>query len=419
MRLLRALLAATLLSSSLLLAQTYTPKTIRIDAPAGTDTAEPLRIATLQPGPVTKQEIEAALQRLDATGMYSAISYTVNSTVLVIKLTPLEDNNTTPVRYANFPWWDTKELEHLVETRVPGFHGELPLHSPTTDSVIQALEALAAEKSLQAKVSATGDPAHNAVMFRIDSPRIVVGDLKLSEEIHPTMGGNTASLERGMKGRDFDTLGTSETLVTDLIKIFSSGGYLDVKIDPPVFSAPHADGANYVVDASATIHRGEQYHVAAVTFEGAPAGTEGDLRKEADVKVGGPASPAAARLSNADLDTELAMHGYLAAESTDATTTNPPAHTVTYTFTLSPGALYHLSTIDASQASPEIQAAIARDSRLKPGVVIGRPVLDAITDDIHKYDPQKKQKLSTNIKRDTATSTAAIVLAPVVFPGAH
>jgi outer membrane protein assembly factor BamA len=323
-----------------------------------------------------------------------------------------------PVRYANFVWWDAKELEHLVEGRVPGFHGELQLHSAMTNDVMHALEVLTKEKGIPAQISAVSDPAHQVVVLRIDSPRVLFGDLKPSEEFHAAMGGSTASLEHGLKGSEFSSLDTPETIVNDLKKIFSSGGYLDVTINPPVFSAPRASGANYFVDGSAAIHRGEQYRVSSVTFDGAPAGMEGALRNEANVKSGGPASPSAADLSNADLEGRLAQFGYLDAQSSVATANNPPAHSVAYTFRINSGPLYHLSGIDASKATPDIQTALAKDSRLKPGVVLDQSVSDAISEDIHKYDPQKKQRLVTRIHREEK-DTANIVLNPVALPPVH
>jgi hypothetical protein len=132
-RILSALLLLSALAPSTL-AQTYTPQQIRIDAPAGVDTAEALRIAALPSGvPLTKQQIEAGLQRVVDTGLFSDVAYTVNSDALVIKLTPSASSQLQPAHFSNFVWWQPAELETLVESSVPAYHGKLPspAHSQT------------------------------------------------------------------------------------------------------------------------------------------------------------------------------------------------------------------------------------------------------------------------------------------------
>ena len=73
-------------------AQTYDPKSIRFvstDPSQHLDSAELLRISGLQQGvALTKEEIDAALQKLGDSGAFIDLSYTVNATALTIKLTP-------------------------------------------------------------------------------------------------------------------------------------------------------------------------------------------------------------------------------------------------------------------------------------------------------------------------------------------
>ena len=145
-----ALLAA--LSPALpVVAQTYTPKTIRIEGATGMDTDQLLGIANLKPGTLSKEQIEAALQRLGDTGMFTDLSYTVSSEALVFKVTAPATSRSLPVRYANFVWWRPEELEKLVEARVPIFQGKLPFSGTLTEQVEAALTALLGEKGIDAK----------------------------------------------------------------------------------------------------------------------------------------------------------------------------------------------------------------------------------------------------------------------------
>ena len=85
-------------------AQTYTTKKIRIEGAAnsGTDTAELMRVVDLQPGAITKEQIEAALQRLGDTGLFTDLRYKIGPDELIITVTEAKAAQELPIRYANF-----------------------------------------------------------------------------------------------------------------------------------------------------------------------------------------------------------------------------------------------------------------------------------------------------------------------------
>ena len=218
-------------ASCTLLAQTYSPKTIRIDAPPGTDTAEPLRIAALPANsPLTKQQIEEALGRLADTGLFSDINYTVNDTALVIKLTPAASSQSLPVHYGNFVWWQPGELEPLVEARLPIFKGRLPAAGTLTDQVEAVLVDLLHQKSIDAKVTATllqGGPSGIAATgLTLSRPQVVIGEIHLQNGIS-ALDAQTSKFADGLRGEDFDTGETYSSIHLSVTDIYQNGGYLD------------------------------------------------------------------------------------------------------------------------------------------------------------------------------------------------
>src|SRR5262249_5531343 len=120
-------------------AQTYNPKAIRFvstDPAQHLDTEELLRISGLQQGtPLSKDDIQGALQTLGDSGAFEDLSYTVTDAALTIKLTPSAGGQALPVRFVNFVWWDHEELTRLLEAKVPLFHGTLPLQGNQTGEV--------------------------------------------------------------------------------------------------------------------------------------------------------------------------------------------------------------------------------------------------------------------------------------------
>jgi len=370
----RALSALLLLVSLTTLAQTYTPKTIRIDAPPAVDTAEALRIAALPANaPLTKQQIETALQRLADTGLFADVGYTVDAAALVIKLTPSASSQLLPARFGNLVWWQPAELESLLEARVPAFHGQLPLAGTLTDQVRAALVSLLHEKGVDATVNAMETADHpggpiTATTLSIGSPSILIGDLQLHNAL-PALQPQLKKIQDRLHGQDFDLAETTSSVQASVNDIYRNAGYLAVDTSAPTISAPRKDLLNYAVDLTATITPGDIYHLSKITIDAQPPLSEADLAKAANLKPGDIASPATQRLARAEMQNLYADQGYLAAQVLFTPRQNNASHTVDYAYTFVPGDLYHFASIDTSALALDQQAAFARAFTIPPGTV--------------------------------------------------
>jgi outer membrane protein assembly factor BamA len=396
--------------------QTYTPKAIRIDAPPGTDTAEPLRIAALQPGTLTKDQIEAGLQRIVDTGLFSDVSYTVSSAALVIKLTPAVSSQALPVRYANFVWWQPGELEPLVEARLPIFHGSLPLAGTLTDQVEAVLVDLLQQKGIAAaKVEAKqagGGPgqAPSAISLSITTPQITVGELHLNNTL-PSLAPLLDKLRARLREEDFDVVETAKAVHDSVADIYQNAGYLDVATTTPTYGAPHQSLTGYAVDLTAEVTAGEVYRVNDLRLLATAPLTPIDLTKVSGLKPGDPASPAALRLARGEMEQAFRNDGYLDAQSRVATQKDSAAHTVVYTVTFAPGAIYHFAALDTTQLPAAQQAAFARDFHVAAGAVANLELRQAVNRVV--YDLHAQKTITIDIKPDPAHHTVTLVLRPV------
>jgi len=417
---LRRVLASLLLFASLTaLAQTYTPKEIRFDGAGDTDTAELLRVADLKPGAtISVPQIEAAMQRLGDTGMFSDIRYSVDSKALVFKLTPVAAAAALPVRYANFVWWQPAELERLVEAKVPIFHGSLPIRGSLTDQVKAALVALLRDRGIDATIDtletpATKDHPKETTLY-ITRPQISLGEIHLQGAL-PALQSKFEERETTLSDEDFDLNNSSDAIRKSVADVYQNAGYLDIDTDPPAFSAPRADpraklSPRYLVDATAIVHPGEVYRISQINLPAAPPLSQSELSKAADLKVGAPASAVALRVSRAEIQRVGQDRGYLAAQSSVATSKDTAAHTVAYTFSLSLGDVFHLSAIDASALPAAQQQAFLSNIHAAPGVVVDKNLMAQIflgLRDLH-LTPQPRP----NILEDFVHHTAKIVIQP-------
>jgi outer membrane protein assembly factor BamA len=410
-------LAATLLLSASLFAssQTYTPKDIRIEGATGSDATELLLIADLHPGTdITKQQIEAALQRLDDTNLFSDISYTVGPSALIIKVTTSAAAKPLPVRYANFVWWQPAELEKLVEARVPIFHGELPVSGTLTDQVEAALVTILHEqKGINAKVTAVeASDRHTALL--ITSPTVQLGALHLE--------GANASLQAKVDERihtlgeeDFDSVTTPFSIRGSIADVYQNGGYLDVATDVPTFSAPRKDTHPhqqdaYIVDASTTVHPGEIFHIAKIVITPAAPLSQSEVNAAPTIKVGGIASAVAVRVADGEIANAYGDHGYRGARVTHETALDHAAHIAVYTFAIVPGEIYHLASVDSSALTPEQQAAFTNSFHTAPGAVADISLMRDISKAVAAMNASKTVSIAMNA--DNASHTVKIVLNP-------
>lgn len=397
-------------------AQTYSPKTIRFestDASQHLDSGELLRICGLKQGvPLTKAEIEAALQKLGASGAFSSLSYTVNNAALTVRLTPAGGGQALPVRFANFVWWTHDELMQILEQRVPLFHGELPLQGNQTGEVEDALVALLKEKGIpDAHVTAIpstspGGPV-NGVALSITSPEILVGETHFEGGL-PAVAAKLDRLDHELAGRDFDRQDVTYTIQQTVEEIFQDAGYLDVTNDTPVFSTPRKDLTQYVVDAQVRLHPGALYKISTIAMRPEPPLTEAELRAVLPFKSGDAASASDFRVALGELALAYAGQGYLEAKSSATVNRDRANHTMSYSFTVAPGAQFHLAAVDTSELSSDLQQQFREHWNVAQDVVCDR----ALAQKLRSAVQQLHSPLTIYVveQRDSAAHTVVIKL---------
>jgi outer membrane protein assembly factor BamA len=190
----RALPTLFLLFALPALSQTYTPKQILIKGADGMDTQQIIGITALKPGSMTKQDIEAALQRLADTGLFNDLNYTVSSDALVVTVTPSAAAQLVPVRFTNFIWWTPSELNVLIQARVPLYQGKLSLKGSMIEQVEAALVAILKQKGIDAEVTPIEGISGNSLALAISRPSIVLGNIDVQGSL-PTVASKLADIK--------------------------------------------------------------------------------------------------------------------------------------------------------------------------------------------------------------------------------
>ncbi len=344
--------------------------------------AELLALSGLTPGKtLSKDDIEAAMHRLDDSGLFANIQYGVSAGTLTFTLEPSARSQMQRVQYQNFVWYTNDQLNDAVQARLPLFTGSVPANGELKTQVARTLEVVLKQRGIEATV-ASRDLAGGKVEYSITSPQVIVADLQIANirfDSDPVL----TSLRQGIVGAEYLEGITQRAVGENLSYALKELGFLDESVSAIGHADPKIDPARISVTMTGTATPGDRYHVARVTLPPlAGTITAADLISEHQVKAGGLPSPSLVTNTVARLAFVFTGHGFLDATSAVASTQDNVAHTVSYTFNVVPGDVYHMRTLlFAPSVNAAQQTQLTQTWKLPKGAVYdrstsGRSLLD-------------------------------------------
>src|SRR6201999_2783116 len=105
----------------------------------------------------------------------------------------------------------------------------------------------------------------------------------------------------------------------------------------------------------------EIYRISELDLKPTPPVTMEEAETATGLKVGDPAGTMAIQIAQESLLRAYESHGYLETHIQGVTTRNSATHSVICRFSINPGALDHLGSIDTSALSPELQQSFASE----------------------------------------------------------
>ncbi|SNS37442.1 outer membrane protein insertion porin family [Granulicella rosea] len=365
--LLLAVLSAVLLPAAAA-AQSYTPRTITFTGAPAYSSQDLLQATGLTAGkPVSKADIQLALQALDDTGLFANMRYNVSDAALVFTLTPQPDKLMLPANYTNFIVLDTDKITSLVHARVPLFTGKVPNVGNLQQAVQDALTAILKEKGIAAHVDAiqNHDRHGETMAFSIADPPVHMRSLKV-DAVSPAAQAEIAKIAATYAGKDFD-LSSGPYIQGRLADAYRDLGFLDIAIDPVAYGAPVVTPAAILTDVTTTAREGRLYHLTRFEFPASPIVPAGDFANDAQIKPGGAASRVLLLSTTARVDGEFQKRGYLDAKVTLTEHKDAAAHTIGYTYAAEPGEQYHLEAVHTEGFTPQQQKEFDSRWKMKPG----------------------------------------------------
>jgi outer membrane protein assembly factor BamA len=349
-------------------AQTYKPAKVLFPNIPADQSAALLNLSGLTPGhPITKPDIEKAVQVLGDTGLFVDLRYAVDDRALTFTLTPTPPAEMLPVVFANFLFWKPGELEPLLRARVPLFTGTIPVSGTLQQSIADALTALLLERGIKARIEAilSQDRGQKAVAFSIISPAVQIRQVNVTGVSEAT-NSKIVGMLHNFSDSPFDRH-SPDAVRQRLLDTYLDLGYLDIAIDPPTPTEPVVEPTRIFVDVITTVHENAQYLISRLEWPVSPIVPKGEFERSVLLKPGEPASRIELLSAAARGQAAFALRGYLDAKLTRIDQKDSTDHTIAYTFTAAPGELYHVKAIHTVGFTQQQQKDFDRNWKLLPG----------------------------------------------------
>jgi hypothetical protein len=283
-----------------------------------------------------------------------------------------------------------------------------------------ALVALLNEKGVpDARITATPSSSTlngpmDAVALSITSPEILVGQIHFDGAVAAVADDLTA-FSRQLADRNFDLREVNTSIHNNVHEFFADAGYLDSTIDPPTLAVPRKDLGGYVVDLQVTLHPGNLYRVGSIAIHAEPPATEPELRAVIPFKTGDPASSSTIRTALTELARVYGDYGYLRAQASANLEKNVSNATVAYSFTFSPGAQFHLASIDMSDLPTDLQQELAAFWHATPGALVDKKFQSNLREALEKL--HTRYGVFVGARSDPVAHTVVIFLKLRKLPG--
>jgi outer membrane protein insertion porin family len=353
-----------------LVAQSYPVKSITFSGVPSFTPAELLTASGLSTAaPIDQAGMQAAAQRLDATGMFATIKFKFDGRELHYDLTP--STELLPAHFSNFPWWDTKEISDKLVSTVPLFHGRVALDSGTQQKVIDALTEMLAARQVEAKITATpevdrGSGKSTGLEFRVTSPPVQIGDVTFSGN-NSAWTARLAEIGTAAAGQEYSTLETPTTLSQAVENIYREQGYLEARVSSVTRQPPSIQAGAVRVPMVVAVEEGVQYRLGQFTLAGSVLMDQAEFLGKATLKPGDVVDPAKLRRTMQMLSSPYVTRGYLRAKIVATPSLHPAEQKADYAIAVTPGDVYKMGRLEIKDLDPELTALVLKNWKLDEG----------------------------------------------------
>ncbi len=222
---------------------------------------------------VGKEELQAAANRLAASGTFGGVNYRFTTDSAGIHLTfEVEESSGVPVIFDNFPWFKDEELAAALQQKLGSFDGTAPPQGSLLDSMSEALVNFLPTHGIHGHVTHTLTqwPDGGQVMqFSVEGNPVLVQAVDFSDPLAAKSLQVSAQLSE-IVGHPYSRLAMALYAYEEVRAAYLGAGYLKVSFGTPTATliASTSGGRADSVRIAQPIKLGPLYHFGGITWNG-------------------------------------------------------------------------------------------------------------------------------------------------------
>ena len=353
-------------------AQKFVPKTIQFKGDPEYSDKELMAAAQLKLGAVmTSAEMNDHAKLLMDSGIFENLTYKFDGVDLVFSLIP--SKVVYPVRLDNFPLASGPELDAKLHDKFPLYHGKVPTEGTLLDGVTGALEDLLAAQGIKATIIAVpsndaGQQKASVMSFNIESPPVLVGDIRLDPSSPPLETGAQDILSK-LSGSPYSAVGSSSQISTYLGNFYRDKGNLEAVVNATPQGAPVITAEAIRVPFAVSVTPGPTYKLATVKLDPGLLVTQADFDHQSNIHPGDIADGQHVTQNWEYIARQYHNKGYIKASVHPTAAYDHSQNTVTFSVAVDPGPAYTMGKLTIENVSDELRSAMLAAWKMPAGAV--------------------------------------------------
>ena len=354
-------------------AQQFLPKTIQFKGDPEYSERELLDAAGLKKGAVlTSADMNEHSKRLMDSGVFDNLTYRFDGQDLIYFLKPAAQM--FPIRLENLPLTPGTELDAKLHSRLPLYHGKVPVEGGMLDEVRNQLEQMLAAQGITATLAAVPysdrktarNAAITAISFSIVQPPVRIGSIHM-DGISPAMSEKILPILKEAAEQSFDSANSPANLESVLRSFYEDQGYASAKVHATRSGDPVVSLDSIQIPFSVTVDEGRQYKLGAIQL---PPGSPVE-KAEIDKIINNPATSPQRGIGLRSvwllISRRYKSKGYLDCAVLPHAQIDDAAGIVNYTVEVNPGPVYHLAFVKFDNVSNDLRVRLMHNWQLMPG----------------------------------------------------
>ena len=331
----------------------------------------------LQPGQeATPEQIEQAAQRLQQSGLFTRLGYSVKGKTddAVLTFQVEEQKWGVPVVFDNFVWFTDQELADAVRKQVPTFDGTAPDGGGVTDGIASALRELLRARNLRGDVEympaadLSGRNARHVFTVK-NSPGLRVCALNFpgARAVTPEQ---LVAKSAGIFDNDFSRIFVGDYVASNLLPLYHERGMLRAAFAPPeVKPAEPTDDCAQGLALTFHVDEGSVYVWDRAEWSGQQALTPQELDAALGMRARDIAGSVKIARGMDAVGKAYGRKGYLTASLRAAQEFDDANRKVVYRFTVTEGPQYRMGALTVTGLDERDSNNVRTRWRLLPGEV--------------------------------------------------